>query len=131
MESVGIKSEAIAIGMQEMLSGDRIDLPPIIVGGTRKLADKKTLLVYGYFDVQSAGDKANWRTDPFKLAEKDGRLYGRGVVDNKAAVMAWIAAIEILQKQNVELPLNVKQKLFISDFSTLITNRHNPYYLLI
>lgn len=39
---------------------------------------------------------------------KDGQLYGRGVADNKAAVILWISAIEMLQKHNIDIPLNIK-----------------------
>uniref|UniRef100_F1L3A8 Cytosolic non-specific dipeptidase n=1 Tax=Ascaris suum TaxID=6253 RepID=F1L3A8_ASCSU len=108
MGSVGITCEAVATGMQEMLNGERIDLPPVILAQLGTSPNKKTLLVYGYVDVEPADKKDGWKTEPFKLAEKDGQLYGRGVADNKAAVILWISAIEMLQKHNIDIPLNIK-----------------------
>jgi acetylornithine deacetylase/succinyl-diaminopimelate desuccinylase-like protein len=42
---------------------------------------KKTVLVYGHFDLQPAVKSDGWDTEPFILTEeKDGRLAGRGTV---------------------------------------------------
>ncbi|KAJ9588321.1 hypothetical protein L9F63_018319 [Diploptera punctata] len=49
-----------------------------------------------------------WETDPFNLVEKDGKLYGRGAVDNKGPMMCWINAIEAYQATKTELPVNIK-----------------------
>ncbi|KHN84732.1 Cytosolic non-specific dipeptidase [Toxocara canis] len=108
MGAVGISCEAVATGMQELLSGEKIDLPPIVLGQLGTSPRKKTLLVYGHLDVQPAERKDGWKTEPFKLAEKEGQLYGRGVADNKAAVISWINAVEMLQRQNVDIPVNIK-----------------------
>lgn len=70
MGSVGITCEAVATGMQEMLNGERIDLPPVILAQLGTSPNKKTLLVYGYVDVEPADKKDGWKTEPFKLAEK-------------------------------------------------------------
>ena len=34
-----------------------------------------------------------WTSDPFTLTERDGKLYGRGAVDDKGQVMTWLAAL--------------------------------------
>jgi succinyl-diaminopimelate desuccinylase len=47
--------------------------------------------ILAHLDVVAAGE--GWETDPFKLTEKDGILYGRGVVDNKGPVVAAIYAV--------------------------------------
>ncbi|MFO1184613.1 MAG: succinyl-diaminopimelate desuccinylase [Bauldia sp.] len=50
------------------------------------------LLFAGHTDVVPAGEEANWRHPPFAGEVADGWLYGRGAVDMKGAVAAFLAA---------------------------------------
>lgn len=67
----------------------------------------ETVLVYGHYDVQPAAKEEGWRTEPFELTELDGRLYARGVVDNKGQNLIHTFTVIDLIKQN-ELKYNVK-----------------------
>jgi acetylornithine deacetylase/succinyl-diaminopimelate desuccinylase-like protein len=57
----------------------------------------KPVLFMSHLDVVEAR-REDWDSDPFLLREKDGYLYGRGVLDDKAAVATWTTGLISLRR---------------------------------
>jgi acetylornithine deacetylase/succinyl-diaminopimelate desuccinylase-like protein len=59
---------------------------PVVLGRSRALPGRPTVLVYGHYDVQPPDPLDAWHSPPFEPTIRRGRIYGRGTGDNKAAV---------------------------------------------
>ncbi len=81
---------------------------PYVYGDFLHKKGAPTILLYGHHDVQPVGNEARWSTSPFEPVEKGGRLYGRGVADDKGGVMTHVAAVACYLKTVGSLPCNVK-----------------------
>ena len=85
-----------------------LELPPVIVARHGSSPSKRTILVYGHYDVQPALKDDGWATEPFDLTIDDqGRMYGRGSTDDKGPVLGWLNAIQAHQAAGIELPVNL------------------------
>ena len=74
----------------------------------------KSLWIMTHLDVVPVGELSMWHSDPWKVIEKDGKLYGRGVEDNQQGLVSSIFASLALIKNNVQPKYNVKL-LFVAD----------------
>jgi len=82
------------------------DGPPIVFGEIGE--GKRTLLIYNHYDVQPPDPLEEWESPPFEPTVREGKLFARGVSDNKGDLMARIQAIEAYQATFGKLPLKIK-----------------------
>jgi acetylornithine deacetylase/succinyl-diaminopimelate desuccinylase-like protein len=100
--------------LAQMLTGLGLDtqvIPtdghPMVVARSHAAPGKPTVLLYGHYDVQPPDPLDAWTTPPFAPAIRDGRVYARGVADNKGQHLAQIMAIEAHLAVDGRLPCNL------------------------
>lgn len=67
---------------------------------------KECIGVLGHLDVVPAGN--GWATDPFKMVEENGKLYGRGVGDDKGSVVVCLHALKAIKDSGVKLKRRIR-----------------------
>ncbi len=82
----------------------RMEGRPNVIGRIGNGVNSKSLLIPAHMDIVPAGE--GWDSDPFDVTEKDGKLYGRGTMDNKGPLASMIVAAEILKKLHLDDKLN-------------------------
>jgi acetylornithine deacetylase/succinyl-diaminopimelate desuccinylase-like protein len=97
LESAGLDARIIETEGHPFVFGERSGPP-----GT------PTLLLYGHYDVQPPDPLEAWVSPPFEPTIRDGRIFARGVGDNKGQHFAHVAAIRAWTETTGGLPVGVK-----------------------
>ncbi len=108
----GLEETAAAVrGLFEDTGGasEILRLPgaaPVVLAEFSGRSDR-TLLFYDHYDVQPAEPLGEWTVPPFQVTQRDGRIYGRGVSDNKGDLVTRLAALRALRDTSGGLPCRV------------------------
>ena len=80
---------------------------PVVVARNPHHAGRRTVLIYGHYDVQPVDPLALWTSDPFEPIIRDGRILARGAADNKGQMLAHVLGVEKTLREHGELPVNL------------------------
>jgi succinyl-diaminopimelate desuccinylase len=93
MRSIGLEVEV----------PEEVDGYPVVVGSTPKCGDGPVVGVIGHYSTVAIGDRSEWTQDPLGGELIDGKIYGRGTIDQKAGIAAVLNAAKALIDSGNEL----------------------------
>src|SRR4029450_1242208 len=96
LKGIGLQSEVVATHGH-----------PIVWARNQHRPGRRTILIYGHYDVQPPDPLELWDSPPFEPVLKDGYVFARGATDNKGQILAHIIGIQETIEQDGELPVNV------------------------
>jgi len=79
-----------------------------VVFGERAGRSARRMLLYNHYDVQPPEPLELWTSPPFQPTRRDGKLFARGVSDDKGHILCRLAAIDALLEADGELPCTIK-----------------------
>ena len=129
----GLEECAELVG--ELLAARGFDVQVLPTGGApvvfaeRKGKSAKTLLFYNHYDVQPPEPLDLWKSPPFEPDLRDGKLFARGVSDDKGHIISRLYAIDALLDEDGELPCNIKKKPAASTCTTLLRRTRSSWLL--
>lgn len=109
---LGVRECAALVGEMIAARGFRVQTyetpgQPVVVGHASGQSDR-TFLFYNHYDVQPPEPLELWTTPPFEPTIRDGKIFARGVNDDKGEIIARLAAIDAVRAANGgELPCNM------------------------
>jgi acetylornithine deacetylase/succinyl-diaminopimelate desuccinylase-like protein len=88
--------------------GVAAEVMPVVYGELTVDPRAYTLLCYGHYDVQPPEPLELWESPPFEPTVRGGRIYGRGVGDNKGQLIAHVLAARAWLEAAGGPPVNLK-----------------------
>ena len=80
---------------------------PIVWARNKHQKGRRTVLIYGHYDVQPADPLELWDSPPFDPVLKDGYVFARGSTDNKGQILSHILGVQEAIEQKSDLPVNL------------------------
>jgi acetylornithine deacetylase/succinyl-diaminopimelate desuccinylase-like protein len=80
---------------------------PVVWAKNKHQPGRKTVMLYGHYDVQPPDPLELWDSPPFDPVLKNGYVYARGATDNKGQILAHILGIQEMMAENGDLPVNL------------------------
>ncbi len=80
---------------------------PVVWAKNKHQPGRKTVMIYGHYDVQPPDPMELWDSPPFEPVLKNGYVFARGSTDNKGQVLSHILGIQETLEKDGQLPVNL------------------------
>jgi acetylornithine deacetylase/succinyl-diaminopimelate desuccinylase-like protein len=80
---------------------------PVVWAKNKHQKGRRTVMIYGHYDVQPPDPLDLWDSPPFEPVLKDGYIFARGSTDNKGQILAHILGVQEALEQHGDLPVNL------------------------
>jgi acetylornithine deacetylase/succinyl-diaminopimelate desuccinylase-like protein len=94
-----------SVGLETQLIATRGH--PIVWARNKHQPGRRTVLIYGHYDVQPPDPLELWDSPPFEPVLKNGYVFARGATDNKGQIFSHILGIQETIEQSGDLPVNL------------------------
>jgi len=99
---------------------------PVVFGEVKAEGAKGCIGFYNHYDVQPPEPLELWETGPFEAEVRGGRVFARGVEDNKGNIVARLKAVEAIREVAGRVPVNLK---FFIEGEEEIGSPHLPSFV--
>lgn len=96
LNSIGLKAELVPTPGH-----------PVVWARNQHREGRRTVLIYGHYDVQPPDPLELWDSPPFEPVLKNGYVFARGATDNKGQILSHILGVQETIEQRRELPVNL------------------------
>jgi acetylornithine deacetylase/succinyl-diaminopimelate desuccinylase-like protein len=80
---------------------------PVVWGRNKHQPGRRTVMIYGHYDVQPPDPLELWDSPPFEPVLKNGYVFARGATDNKGQILAHILGVQEAIEKDGDLPVNL------------------------
>lgn len=114
----------VAMLKKRGIEGRLVEVPdanPVVFGEIRTPGATRTIVFYAHYDGQPL-DPKEWATPPFTPVLKDGRIYARSASDDKAPIIAILAALDsgVKPKSNIKLVFEGEEEAGSPNFGRIL-----------
>ncbi len=80
---------------------------PVVWARNKHQPGRRTVMIYGHYDVQPPDPLELWDSPPFEPVLKNGYVFARGATDNKGQILAHILGVQEAIEKDGDLPVNL------------------------
>lgn len=119
---LGAKLNALGLQAEIHATGGH----PIVVARNQHVAGRRTVMIYGHYDVQPVDPLAEWTSPPFEPVVRDGVIYARGSTDNKGQILAHVLGVGETLREKGDVPVNL---IFLIEGEEEVGSKHLETFL--